>query len=890
MKFFFLKLFNIYPGEERRAFLFGLLGFLWAFGVTAGLKFADALFLLHVGAHELPVAYQLTACIMILLAAVLLYVFHIFPIKKIFTIVLSLGIAFYLLMDVFFYYDIGESKAIWFALRIFGTLFFAVVITCFWTFVDHFHHLQDAKRLYGLFSSMLFTGIACTGLVMRLGLLSFQQLTVGIIALLLASIVLIQYIYRNIPLIHDEYETIGGSSLHHESSLRAVIKSVLTSRFTLLLMTANFLIYVLLVITEYNYMASFDEAFDPHGAVSSIGTEQNAQLTQFLGQWLAVISISNLIIGLFLYSRLVRHFGIGGLVFFTPVILLATFSGWTLSESLIFPVLGMFVVEGTLYVIDDSNFNLLLNAVPIKLKYKIRLIIESFFEPIGMLVSSFLLSVAWIDSKILGLTLSGCLLIVAFAMKGRYIQGIYRNLAENAIHFQRRVSDWFGLMRDKENQTAKKRLLAIIRQGDEKLLPLAIEGVVNLNDGSLVSKMLKQVDDMDSSIKLVCVEALSKSNFSQHHVTMPHMLAWMEEDSELLKGPIHFYLANIGKLSSSNIIEDLSSDNLLLKGAAILALKSSTSSFEDGKQLAETELQNLFSTKADLALRIIGPKDIKYAPRIINMLISAKDSELRILCLEALGKMHDPSLVKEIIVASVHFRPSERRKTEDIVATMGVSIVPPLLSMLKDVQLHDRCRVLASRILGRLNLALLRENVYDIINVEIDRAFFYFYYYHTIQGIYPDIDLHILEDALLTGYHSVLDFIIQLLGIAGELEDCELLSRSLRSPHPKVRGQVLETLERTSETKIFRLLRPLVSDLPDQEKLQFYRHRHNGNINLSLVQLLDHLENSSAFVDKIVSAALKYRLNVSDWRASLLKQLSTNEELFQHFAHELLET
>ena len=84
--------------------------------------------------------------------------------------------------------------------------------------------------------------------------------------------------------------------------------------------------------------------------------------------------------------------------------------------------------------------------------------------------------------------------------------------------------------------------------------------------------------------------------------------------------------------------------------------------------------------------------------------------------------------------------------------------------------MHDRSRLLAGKILGRLALPQLRANLIPIITTEIDRAFFYFHHHHTIQSAYPQYDLHVLKDALLTGYHSVIDFIIELLGVAGEIE------------------------------------------------------------------------------------------------------------------------
>src|ERR1700722_2628583 len=121
MKGFFRKLFNIHVGEEKSALLFALLGFLWSFGVTSGWKFADAFFLLHVGAEGLPIVYRLTALSLILLAAFLMYIFHFVSIQRIFALILASGIAFYSITAYCLFAHIGlESNWIWYGLRIFG--------------------------------------------------------------------------------------------------------------------------------------------------------------------------------------------------------------------------------------------------------------------------------------------------------------------------------------------------------------------------------------------------------------------------------------------------------------------------------------------------------------------------------------------------------------------------------------------------------------------------------------------------------------------------------------------------------------------------------------------------------------------------------------------------
>src|SRR5690606_25741359 len=93
---------------------------------------------------------------------------------------------------------------IWYLLRVFGSINFAVIVTCFWTFVDQYFHLQDAKRLFSLFSSTVFLGVATTGLVMLLGLIEFQTLCLIISGTLILTICLILHIHKTFNPVHDD--------------------------------------------------------------------------------------------------------------------------------------------------------------------------------------------------------------------------------------------------------------------------------------------------------------------------------------------------------------------------------------------------------------------------------------------------------------------------------------------------------------------------------------------------------------------------------------------------------------------------------------------------------------------------------------------------------------
>jgi hypothetical protein len=81
------------------------------------------------------------------------------------------------------------------------------------------------------------------------------------------------------------------------------------------------------------------------------------------------------------------------------------------------------------------------------------------------------------------------------------------------------------------------------------------------------------------------------------------------------------------------------------------------------------------------------------------------------------------------------------------------------------------------------------------------------------------------------------------------------------------------------------LLQPLVDDWPLEEKLRCY-----ASAPLSLEELIDWLGHSSSLCDQVASFAQASAMNLSGWKEKLKSRMQNNEEIFHHFAYELLET
>ncbi|MEX1012190.1 MAG: hypothetical protein WD595_00030 [Waddliaceae bacterium] len=401
-----LRAFNLDREDAKSTLLFCVLCYVWSFAITLGMKYSDSLFILQIGSEYLPATYRYESLGMILLSAILVFSYSRYPVIYIFRAVIVAALLFYSFVSFCFITEIGtQTRALWFALNVFGTQLFTVGITAIWTLIDYYYETHRAKRLFGMFSSMIFMGAITTGIVMRTGLLNRTVFTI-----LMTTIVLFTGLW--ISLISSKMGCASKTkNVHYPFSLSKLVNGIAASKFAKLVIVANLLTFLLWVITEYNYLQAFEMHFQ------RMTNEQQSPLPQFMGLCISIVGIFNLIFGLFFYSRAIERYGIWNVLLYTPTLFLVMFCGWYLYDLFLFPLIGVFIVEGTLYVIDDSNFSLLVKKLPPSYKNQVRVLIESFFEPIGMLISGIILSVPYLNSKFLGLIFAILLFIVVLALK-----------------------------------------------------------------------------------------------------------------------------------------------------------------------------------------------------------------------------------------------------------------------------------------------------------------------------------------------------------------------------------------------------------------------------------------------------------------------------------------
>ncbi|MEL7431050.1 MAG: hypothetical protein AAGI90_00775 [Chlamydiota bacterium] len=929
------NIFGIYPGEVLSTFRFVKFSVFWAFSTSCFETLADGLFLCHVGADGLPFVYFVIALALILFSSIILYLLRLTSPYRILCKTLTLFlIASGFLLLLFSYHELTSlPNTFWYLLKIYSRIFFAVFLALGWTFIDEYHDLQDAKRVYSLYSAAYFMGLILSGTCIHLFLDVLGQRTFFTFSAISVFFALkeARRINANVPVVEDD--GIEGAFSGDRHSLSSMVQKLLGSPYTIALLALSLLQAFTLTTTEFNYMETFETAFQ-QGTLQKTFTASN--LSEFLGKWRAWISFSNVLIGGFLYRPFVKKFGLTNVVLIPSLFFFFLYLTWTFHDSLPIAILGLIAVDGISFTIEDNNFNLLTKAVPSKLKSKVRIVNDSFFEPIGMMISSvLLLSLPLYQSRAFGLVLSVFLIIASFLVRALYSKALFTNLKEHTLRFKKTLLDWTSSWTKREKRLAKEAIVQKLQSPKESDKLLAIRTILALKKEDLVGVISEEMSGFTDLGKTTLLTLLDNSFCASDQNILRKIASWADCLSRVeFQQHAYFYLAKRKLLSPEKVLHHLDAHHpLWIRASAILTLKKtpdcdSLDKLALHRTIADRELHLLLSdpdpTEVLMGLRLLretpsvesaqkaltlfshakleirreaahvmakvsDPSMYFLAPKILALLQEETDSKTRLYCLESLGKFSDSSIVKEILLKTVHFRPVEKRLTEKIIANMGLKNVPLILSVLKDVQAHDKPRILASKILARLSPAQLHAHLDAILHVEKERAYFYFYYGHTVQTSYPDIPLKDLTQTLLTSFQSAIDFIIHLLAAVGQVEDPELLVLSLHSKNAKVHSSAIEALETTCSPSVFSWILPLIEDLPFEEKLNAYKKYATKDRKLTLPHILQKLQTSPSTFDRIVAAKLKALVKTPGWEKELLQELKTCDENFHHFAYELLE-
>lgn len=908
------KIFDLYPGESRKVVLFCLLALVWSSGSYGTMILSESLLVQEAGSQALPLCYCLIAICLFTFSLSMIYCLNHLPITKILSIIL----AFSILLQLFFlcsYPFFSHVDAFWIAFRTFGWIMPVTIYISFWAFVDQYFDLQSAKRVFALFNAMCFLGdaIGCGILNLFLDSITFRGVLAIFMAIVSLSLFLVPYIQRTV-ITKKELDCIPTPK---PISVKSLLNTMLTSRYTLGLILFYFCMQVLAILTEFGYLGEIEV----HSKNPDSPFSLPAKLS-FANIW---ISIGNMLFGIFFYSRMVKKLGVNNLIVIAPLVFMVLYFFWLPSQALMIGMVAMVIREGIVYSLDDNNLNLLLSGVPTKIKNQVRFGVEAFFEPAGMLTTALLLFFVQRDTKFLGLILSIFAVVFVLILRFLYSKAIFKNLISTHLNIKAKPMDWFKELRAKERKKMQYVLLSNLKYGKESEKLIAFQYLVGMHEKWVLPHLLNQMGTLSLPGKHQAFEMLFESSWAKEPIILNKVKLWSQRTPHLsLKVTLQLYQAYIKPYSEVQMQLALASQDLSLQAAALI----SRHRYEINTTLTQA-LDTIFwkflysQTESEkiLALRIMGlsekesmasylikslndpsAKVVRQASISLSRIITTEysidptailgkirestDILVQRKLLEALAPLMNIALIPALLRLADRLRQIEKYLIIDMVEKLGAQAVPSLCLILKANSEKEATRLLAAKALKELNIQQLQKEVENLLPLLTQKIFFYFYHAHRIQYPLPEHNLLFLRGALFSRFESLLDFLIQLLTLKSGYEECEVMVRSIKSSNLKIKAAALETLEKMTSFRSWNKIKLFfVHHTSLEETLNFYLKK--GYCPLNLSQLLHVLLESAHPIDRLIAQTVNVQLTPDG--KNLMKN-EENETIFQNYATDLTQT
>ncbi len=498
------RLFPSVRRRERQRFLFFFtLTCILVFGQTMGLVGAESLLLSHLGADILPWVF-LAASIFTVLGC-LVYAFGVnqarndnYFISILILLAATIGVCTW---GLGFPGVIKKScLVLLFCLYYTG---FAICTNHFWTFATDFFDSLSAKRLFPIFAigaslgGMLGGGLASLIAGRPHGA---EELLWGWLAATLLAAWWIRIhrraLRRSGPL---EIEEADESSME---GMKSSLKFLRSSRLGRLLTLSSILMVTSLFVLQYLYSAVFVEQFpNPN------------ELAKFFGIFLALANGLEVLLEIFVTPWLLRRFGIAHANLALPLLTLASFAVLGFVPGLPAAIFARLNRETFENAVGAPIRNLLFNALPSRLRGRMRAFLEGVVVYSGMaLAGLFLLlwdqvhpALEYGVSPMLcagGFALSLGYLVTNYRLKADYLTQLVQALREGRIEPAQTLSALEGLPSARVIELWNDLLSQPVQPSIVKTLATALQ------ERNLTKALLEATEHNDSKVRLIVLEAL----------------------------------------------------------------------------------------------------------------------------------------------------------------------------------------------------------------------------------------------------------------------------------------------------------------------------------------------------------------------------------------------
>lgn len=488
--------------ERERFFFFFMLATLLVMGQTLGLVGAESLLLSHLGANVLPQVFILASFTTVI--GSLVYAIGVdnsrndnYFIRILLLFAVSVAVCTVIATQT-------ENARAYGLVGLFCLYYanFAICTNHYWTFTGDFFDTLGAKRLFPIFTVGSSLGGLCGGLLATL----MATQSGGAIALLWGWVVCMLLAaawlrYHKAPLRRWGPLEIEEADETSMDGVKSSIRYLRNSRLGRLMVVSALFMVTSLFVSQYMYSALFAEQFP-----------NSDDLASFFGKFLAAANAIEIFIELAVTPMLLRRFGIANTNLVHPALTIISFGFLALLPGLgsaIFARLNRETLENALAA---PVRNLIFNALPVRLRGRMRAFLEGMVVYSGMAIAGIFLAL-WEQfhtedtSAIAALSGGGFLLacgflITNYALKKDYLEQLLLALREGRLELSASSSALESLPARQLEQLWK----TVSRSGAQ--LPVLEELSRALLSRHLVVPLQESYHSGEARVRLVCLQAL----------------------------------------------------------------------------------------------------------------------------------------------------------------------------------------------------------------------------------------------------------------------------------------------------------------------------------------------------------------------------------------------
>ncbi|UCG51004.1 MAG: HEAT repeat domain-containing protein [Candidatus Latescibacterota bacterium] len=817
----------------------------------------DSLFLVKLGAEQLPIVFILIALIVVPITTLYSRASRSLKLNQLIN-----ATALILIINLFVLRWLLELTQPWvfYLFYIWVSIFGILSTSQFWLLANAVFDATQAKRTFVLFGLGgivgAFTGGEVTSLIVRLFGVSTENLLFFCMIFLGACVLLVNSVWAIKRRADVEVAVPSRAKTRQKESYGDTFKMIKRSRHLMLIVG---------IIAMTMATASFVDFQFKTVSVEAFPTKQ--ELTSFLGRFYGRLSLISFLFQLLFSYRVLRVLGVGGVILFLPFGLLAASVAM-----LVYPGLlaGIFVrgADGVFkYSIDKTGRELLFLPVPLEVKKRTKIFIDMFVDRwfrgfAGLLL---LLFVSVLGFSVRQLSVVVLLILAIWITMALLIRKEYVNAFRKAL--ERREIDPGELRINIAEASTLKALRTALASKNERQIAYALEMLSDIQDSEIVDTIRPLLHHESNEIRLKAARVLQaqESDFvaemrelltDRDPNVQRHAMRYVCERSEgdqfdLMKSHLEDPDLRIKATAMSCAAEhrDLGVRGLVDDDVIRQLLASEGEDAESVRLRVAEALGKLNNPKfrghllglmddpspvvVEQAIRSAGRTgDREFVPQLLKKL---SDKQYRWPARDALAGYGDRivgTLSDHIVDTSVPVPVRSRlcRVLSTIPTQHSVDVLISTLDQVESVIKYHVIKALNNLRVRSLELKFPREPITDALLEETESYYTILQILHIDQ--HPDTPAgRLLVKALEEKTDENLERIFRLLGLRYPAKDIYSAYLGIVSTRKDLRANAIEFLDNILRKDLKRYLSPIMDNISDDARIRRGRELFGVTVN-----------------------------------------------------------